>query len=185
MAPVRAFAATVLALLALLALGVATASAGTLVAPRGACPEPAGGSGTAARETEETAMLCFTNYARTAAGEAALEDTSQLQESATDKAADILNCNSFSHTACGREFTYWIRATGYLETQCWRAGENLAWGTGTFGTVRSIFRAWMGSPEHRANILGDFSQIGIDRDSGTLEGRPGAVVWTQHFGSHC
>jgi serralysin len=185
MTPARGVLATVFALLALLALGAATASAGGLVAPRGACPEPTTGGGAATREAEEGAMLCLTNYARAGVGEAPLEDTSQLQESATDKAADILSCDSFSHTACGREFTYWIRATGYLQTQCWRAGENLAWGTGAFGTVRSIFRAWMRSPEHRANILGEYSQIGIDRDSGTLEGHAGTVVWTQHFGSHC
>jgi uncharacterized protein YkwD len=182
----RTLLATFLAALATLALGVASASAGGLVAPPRACPEPAAGaSGPAAREAEEGAMLCLTNYARTAAGEAALEDTQQLQESATEKAEDILHCDSFSHSACGREFTYWIRASGYLSSQCWRAGENLAWGTGQYGTVRSIFRAWMGSPEHRANILGNFTQVGIDRDGGTLEGHPGTIVWTQHFGSHC
>ena len=181
----RALLATALAALALLALGAASASAGGLVAPPGTCPEPAAAAGPASRETEEGAMLCLTNFARLQAGEAALEDTQQLQESATDKAEDILRCNSFSHSACGREFTYWIRASGYLSTQCWRAGENLAWGTGQYGTVRSIFRAWMRSPEHRANILGDFTQVGIDRDGGNLEGHPGTIVWTQHFGSHC
>jgi uncharacterized protein YkwD len=64
-------------------------------------------------------------------------------------------------------------------------GEDLAWGTGAFGTVRAIFRAWMRSPDHRRNILGDYSQMGINLLTGNLEGQIGTQVWTAHFGSHC
>jgi uncharacterized protein YkwD len=64
-------------------------------------------------------------------------------------------------------------------------GENLAWGVGTYGTVRSIFRAWMRSPEHRRNILGDYEALGLSRQVGELEGQADTVVWTAHFGSHC
>jgi uncharacterized protein YkwD len=78
-----------------------------------------------------------------------------------------------------------MRESGYLSTQCWRAGENLAWGTGREGTVRSTFRAWMRSPGHRQSILGDFAQVGISLEVGDLAGRRGTHVWTQHFGSHC
>lgn len=163
----------------IVACSATTASAAGLIAPRTSCPEAAG------TEAEEAAMLCLTNYARTHAGEAALEANEALATSAREKSEDIISCDSFSHYACGREFTYWIRASGYLASECWRAGENLAWGSGSYGTVRSIFRAWMHSPEHRANILGDFTQVGIDRDIGTLEGHLGTDIWTQHFGSHC
>ena len=51
--------------------------------------------------------------------------------------------------------------------------------------MRSIFRAWMRSPEHRRNILGDYEALGLNRQVGELEGRTGTVVWTAHFGSHC
>ncbi len=115
-------------------------------------------------------MLCMTNFARAQAGETGLEDAAALDESARGKALDILGCDSFSHDACGREFTYWIRAAGYMSAECWHVGENLAWGTADYGTVRSIFRAWMRSPEHRANILGAYSQVGIDLQSGDLSG---------------
>lgn len=130
-------------------------------------------------------MLCMTNFARSQAGEGELEATAALAESARDKSLDILQCDSFSHSACGREFTYWMRETGYLSAQCWKVGENLAFGSGEYGSVRSIFRAWMRSPEHRANILGEFSQIGIDLQTGALGGTGRTSVWTQHFGSHC
>jgi uncharacterized protein YkwD len=171
-----------LAGLGALACGTASASATSLIAPPTVCGQP---TEAAPIRTQEQAMLCMTNYARSHAGLNELAATSVLEESAHDKSRDILRCDEFSHYACGREFTYWMRATGYLAAQCWRAGENLAWGIDEYGTVSSIFRAWMHSPDHRANILGSYTQIGIDLQSGELEGRAAAHVWTQHFGSHC
>jgi uncharacterized protein YkwD len=106
----------------------------------------------------------------------------KLDRSAEEKSDDVLRCDSFSHYACGREFTYWMRRAGYMHARQWRAGENLAWGTGEYGTVRSIFNAWLESPGHRENILGPYSQIGIGLEVGVLDGYPGAHVWTQHFG---
>ncbi len=173
----------VAALLATLAVPLATASASGLAAPATVCPGQSAPAAPAA--AREQAMLCMTNYARAQFGQLPLEEAAPLAASAAEKGADILLCDSFSHTACGREFSYWIRASGYLSTQCWRVGENLAWGTGSQGTVGSIFRAWMRSPEHRENLLGNFTQIGIDLETGTLEGHRGARVWTQHFGSQC
>ena len=130
-------------------------------------------------------MRCMTDFARAQAGLAELASVEQLEQSAGSKAEDILRCDSFSHFACGREFTYWMQQTGYTSSQCWRVGENLAWGTDGYGTVRAIFRAWMGSPDHRENILDDFAQIGISLRVGTLAGQPQTHVWTQHFGSRC
>jgi uncharacterized protein YkwD len=184
----RALLVCALAALAIATIGLAPgrAAAAGLLAPQGACAEPAAAAtGAPAHEAEETAMLCLTNFARGRLGEPALADNPSLQVSAAEKAEDILRCDSFSHFACGREFSYWIRAAGYTASPCWRIGENLAYGTSSLGGVRSIFRAWMRSPEHRANILGDFAEVGIYRDSGDLEGRPNTAVWAQHFGAHC
>jgi uncharacterized protein YkwD len=130
-------------------------------------------------------MFCMTDFARAQAGLGGLLDAEELDRSAQGKAEDVLRCDSFSHFACGREFTYWIRESGYIGDQCWHAGENLAWGTGEYGSVRAIFRAWMGSPTHRKNILGDYSEAGISLVTGELEGRAGAHVWAAHFGSRC
>ena len=181
---VRKFAllAFVTSVLALASAATAFGARTSIVAPASACPQV---KLDAAPQAQEEAMLCLTNYARERVGEAPLEATAQLEESAADKGADVISCNSFSHTACGREFTYWMRATGYLSTECWRAGENLAWGAGEYGTVSSIFRAWLRSPTHRANVLGDYTQIGINLQVGPLNGRKGVHVWTSHFGLHC
>ena len=178
-APLLALA---ISLIAVVACAV-PASAASLIAPDSACPSQDDRGASAA--TQEQTMLCMTNFARERTGESDLEATAVLAESARDKSRDIIECDSFSHYACGREFTYWMRATGYLSAECWKVGENLAFGSGEYGSVRSIFRAWMRSPEHRANILGEFSQVGIDLQTGTLGGSGRTSVWTQHFGSHC
>ncbi len=160
-----------------------TSTASPLIAPPRACPGQSNLSASVA--AQEGAMRCMTDYARAGVGLGALAEAEQLDQSARGKAGDVIRCDSFSHFACGREFTYWIRAAGYIGEQCWHAGENLAWGTGAYGSVRSIFRAWMASPTHRQNILGDYRQVGIGVVTGNLEGHPGAHVWAAHFGSRC
>jgi uncharacterized protein YkwD len=154
-----------------------------LIAPTDVC---AGETDQGASVSEqEQAMRCMTNFARERTGLSRVGDAAELDRSAADKSGDILRCDSFSHEACGRQFTYWMGRVGYLRARCWRAGENIAWGSGDLGSVRSIFRAWIHSPEHRANILGRYEQIGIGLAVGRLDGYAGAYVWTQHFGSHC
>lgn len=178
----RSFVLPALALLAALVLAP-SALAASPIAPPTACPGQTALRASAVAQ-EET-MRCMTDYARTQLGLSSLAEVEELNASANGKSGDILRCDSFSHSACGRDFTYWMEATGYLSAQCWRAGENLAWGTGREGTVRSIFRAWMRSPGHRENVLGDFTQLGVSVEVGELEGLPDTHVWTQHFGSHC
>lgn len=155
----------------------------SLVAPPSACPNQLNAAAPAT--AQERTMRCLTDFARARAGLSALADSAPLDLSAEDKGSDVLRCDSFSHTACGREFTYWMREAGYMSEACWRVGENLAWGVGAYGTVRSIFQAWLRSPEHRQNILGDYEALGLSRQVGVLEGRANTVVWTAHFGSHC
>lgn len=154
-----------------------------LIAPTSACSGQTNANDPVA--DQEQTMRCMTNYARSRAGLGRLDDTASLDTSATRKSGDIVRCKSFSHYACGRDFTYWMERTGYLPASCWRAGENIAWGSGSYGTVRSIFSAWIHSPGHRVNILSrSYGNFGIGLDVGRLEGH-NAHVWTQHFGLHC
>jgi len=159
------------------------ATANTLIAPPAVCPGQ--GALDAPAEAQEQAMACMTDFARQRAGLADLSPAGPLAQSAGDKSDDILRCDDFSHFACGREFTYWMTEAGYTSASCWRVGENLAWGSDAQGTVRSIFEAWMRSPGHRENILGDFAEIGISVRVGALGGAPRTRVWAQHFGTHC
>ena len=150
---------------------------------QGGCPSGIGLDAPAA--IQEGAMLCLIGEAREQAGLSPLTPSEILKQTALEKGADLLACNEFSHTACGREFSYWIQQSGYMSVECWRVGENLAWGVEAEGTVGSIFHAWMRSPTHRANILGDFEETGIDLRIGQLGGLSGVHLWTEHFGSHC
>jgi uncharacterized protein YkwD len=130
-------------------------------------------------------MRCLHDHARRQAGRARLGRPAALGRSTSRKSGDILRCDEFSHTACGRDFTYWIRRSGY-GGRCFSAGENIAYGTGPYGTVRSIMRAWLRSTGHRQNILrGSFSDFGVGLRIGTLDGSSGARVWTAHFGDRC
>ena len=120
-------------------------------------------------------------------GRAGLVPFAALDDSSDDKASDVIQCDEFSHTACGRPFTYWLEQDGYVQPgACWGAGENLAWGTGELGTVRSILTAWVNSPEHLANMLtASFDHFGVGMEVGPLRGYPDAHVWVTHFGSLC
>ena len=162
------------------ALSNPTARQATL---KGGCPVGVGLDAPVA--AQESTMLCLIGEVRERYGLPPLTQSSTLDGSAIAKGQDLLRCNEFSHTACGREFTFWIRESGYMSADCWRVGENLAWGVDEQGTVASIFRAWMRSDAHRDNILGDFEETGIDLRVDQLGGLTGVHLWTQHFGSHC
>jgi uncharacterized protein YkwD len=174
---------TLIAALAFLAaallmwIGAHAGTAAEAAAARAPCPGQ--GDGSAPADVQERAMLCLVNRARGARGLAPLAAVAPLARAADRKTGDILRCDEFSHEACGREFTFWISRVGY---QGCSEGENIAWGSGSLGTPRSIFKAWMGSAGHRDNILGSYEDTGIGLRVGTLEGYDGAHVWTQQFG---
>jgi uncharacterized protein YkwD len=156
-----------------------------LIAPETACPGQSDESLPAA--SQEATMGCMINFVRSEAGEAGLAPVAPLDDSSDDKASDIIGCGEFSHTACGRAFTYWFEQDGYVQPGgCTAAGENIAWGTGELGTVRSILTAWVNSPEHLANILrAEYHDFGVGLEVGPLNGYPDAHVWVTHFGILC
>jgi uncharacterized protein YkwD len=175
-----ALLAAALALSALAVLPLAPALAAGRVAATSPCSTQVGLGAPAA--AQEAAMLCLVNDARRTRGLPELAANDGLARAADHKSADILRCDEFSHEACGREFTYWIERSGFHGCA---SAENIAWGGGGLGGVRSIFRLWMHSPGHRANILGAYEEIGIGLRVGRLEGNGGAHVWTQDFGGGC
>jgi uncharacterized protein YkwD len=62
------------------------------------------------------------------------------------------------------------------------AGENLAWGNGTYAQPSTIITEWLNSPEHRANLLhAGWTRIGIGITYGTFLGNAGAAIVTTDF----
>lgn len=92
----------------------------------------------------------------------------------------------FSHeTLGGGDLLSRLRRARYIRRgDRFTVGENLAWGASVVGTPRLIVRAWMESPEHRANVLNRrFREIGLGVVRGApVQGQNGAATYTANFG---
>jgi uncharacterized protein YkwD len=175
------------AALAVAALMPASAGAQTsieaLLAPQGACP----GSDalTLLAPNQELAMLCLIDYARAASGAPVLTRTPLLAYSAAIKADDIVRCKDFSHTACGRPESATFEQAGYSGPGIvFESTENLAAGTGIFGTPASIMRIWLVDDLHRSAIVDPrWRDEGVAmRKPPSIGGITDAVYWVAQFG---
>jgi uncharacterized protein YkwD len=148
------------------------------------CPNAGATTDNATSRVLVRATLCVLNAKRTRHDLPALRLNRKLSTAARRHSRAMVRERFFSHdSANGASFVDRIRATGYLEgAQSWSVGENIAYGSGSRSTPRSIGRAWMNSPGHRANILSkSFRDIGIGIASGTPVGTSGAT-YTTDFG---
>lgn len=153
------------------------------VAPPSACP----GSDvpTSLAANQEIQMLCLIDYARVASGLPVLTRAPLLAYSAAIKADDIVRCEDFSHTACGRDQNAAFEQAGYLAPGATaEVTENLAAGSGLFGTPRAIMQDWLADAPHRTAMLDPRW-----RDEGVAMRKPlglvalsDAVAWVAHFG---
>ncbi len=109
-----------------------------------------------ATEMSRDGLLAGTNNARSANGLAPLNLNSQLNSSAQAKAQDMADKNYWAHVSPdGTQPWYFFDQAGYAYI---RAGENLAYG---FMTSQGAVDGWMNSPSHRANMLGDYYDVGF------------------------
>jgi uncharacterized protein YkwD len=152
------------------------------LAPPSACP----GSDalTLLAANQELQMLCLVDYARVANGLPVLTRAPLIAYSAAIKADDIVRCDDFSHTACGRDQNAAFEQAGYIApgTRA-EVTENLAAGTGLFGTPRSVMQDWLADEPHRAAILDSrWRDEGVAMRKPPLAGLPDVAVWVSHFG---
>ncbi len=158
-----------------------------LLAPASAAAACRGAGATTKTATTGTlvhATLCILNAKRAGHDLRPLRLNAKLGAAARRHSHAMVRERFFSHSSPnGDTFIDRIRAAGYLEgARSWTAGENIAYGSGSRSTPRSIGRAWMNSPGHRANILSrSFRSIGIGIESGTPAGIAGAT-YTTDFG---
>ena len=135
------------------------------------------------------ATMCLLNRQRRAHGLHALRANAKLRRAAVRYARTMVSRTFFSHDGPGGSTPLSrIRSTRYLVgARFWTIGENLAWGTGNLATPRATVRAWMHSPEHRANILKRaYREIGIGVALGApvpgFAASPGATYATDFGG---
>lgn len=120
----------------------------------------------------EASVYEIVNNERLAAGKKALTFDMKLCEIAKLKAKDMAEHSYFSHTSPTYGSPYdMLKASGYEYVS---AGENIAKGQQSPVTVMD---AWMNSEGHRANILGNYTKIGI----ACVEGNRGVLYWVQIF----
>lgn len=115
------------------------------------------------------------NRVRVAHGLRPLSYVGKLRAAARTHSADMMRRGYFAHGSFGR------RLNGF-GVHARVVGENLAWGTGVYGTPPTIVQEWLASPEHRANLLRPgFRWIGVGSAVGRFVGRSGATVVTADF----
>lgn len=123
-------------------------------------------SGAATPEAQEFSFLQSANEARAAAGLKPLRMSSSLVDYARSHSALMLQAGKIFHTED-------LATVANERVPQWqRAGENV----GVGGSVESLHDAFMNSPGHRANVLGDYNYVGM----GVVQGS-GRMYITQFF----
>src|SRR5437763_2601141 len=134
------------------------------------CPFADAQAGQATPDILDQTMVCLINQQRAAAGLSALPASPVLADTATRYAAYMVANKNFGHTDLqGHDVRYRVEADAPAVADTWALlGENLGWGDGTLSTPRAIVNRWMGSSEHRANVLEPtFNEIGVGVDDGS------------------
>ena len=134
----------------------------------GTLSAPAAAADTAGYAAEVVRLV---NAERARAGLPALAADTALSAAAQQRAQEI--AVSFQHTRPGGRA--WHTVLGAHGVTYSHAGENIACGQ---KTPADVMAGWMNSPGHRANILGDFTRIGV----GVYE-KNGTLYWAQLFTS--
>jgi uncharacterized protein YkwD len=138
--------------------------------------------------TDEKRMLDLHNQTRASKGLRMFCVHPALMKAARAHSQEMIEKDYFSHNSFnGETFSARLKRFGYN----WRfAGENIAWGSGSYGTPDNRFKAWMNSTGHRANILNkSFREIGIGAytgdytDKSTGRTYSGTTMWTADFGA--
>lgn len=138
-------------------------------------PPPPGGGGTNAQERE---VLDLTNQARSNQGCRPLKLDDSLVEAAGSHASDMVRRHYLDHTNPDGQGPGDRMAKAGWQGSGW--GENIAAG---YDSPQRVFKAWMNSDGHRANILNcKFTKIGIGFDPGQVKSDWGPGSWVQDFG---
>jgi hypothetical protein len=123
-------------------------------------------------------LLFLTNKERGNVGVGSLVNNDMLSQAASAKAQDMFDYNYWAHNSpSGKTPWVFIKSAGYSYIY---AGENLARG---FSTPEDVVKAWMASPDHRANMLSsNYRDVGFAVRTGTLNGEE-TVLIVEEFGS--
>jgi uncharacterized protein YkwD len=131
------------------------------------------------------AILCLHNEIRAQRHLSALRSNKRLRKAAVGHSRDMVDNDYFEHTTpAGVTMVDRILQAHYVRAnQGWSLGENLAWGTGSYGTPRGALEAWMASPGHRENILRrEYREVGVGVVVGVPSEQGSGATYTLDFG---
>jgi uncharacterized protein YkwD len=137
----------------------------------------------------EEAVVGRMNEIRRARGLRPLRLNGRLQVAALFHSRDMGRRGYFEHDSISGT-PFWRRIERFYPSRgfrSWTVGENLLWGTGTYGAAFAV-REWMGSPPHRQNILSrEWREVGIGaahfaQAPGEYRGRA-VTIMTADFGA--
>src|SRR5262245_12469178 len=131
------------------------------------------------------AILCLHNQVRAEHNLPALRENRRLRKSALGHSRAMVKDRFFDHTTPDgvTMVDRILRAKYVREDDGWVLGENLAWGTGAYGTPRGVVNAWMNSPGHRANLLKrSFRDMGVGVVLGVPVSDSAGTTYTVDFG---
>lgn len=123
-------------------------------------------------------LLTLVNSARTANGLSPLYYNADLNSAAIRHVRDMATNVFISHTGSdGSTPGSRIEDSGYaVGGMAWGAGENVAKG---YNSIDTVFRGWMASTVHRANILHpDYKEMGM----AAMDDVDDSIYWCQTFG---
>ena len=117
-------------------------------------------------------LLILTNKERQNSGAAPLYFNEKLSEAAVKKADDMFEYDYWAHNSpSGKTPWVFIKSSGYKYVY---AGENLAKG---FSNAEDVVKAWMASPDHKANMLSsNYQDVGFAVKVGELNGEETVLI---------
>ena len=176
-----------------LALAVVGAACATiLAAPAGAFVDraaPVRHTAQAGASALETAVLADVNRVRAQHGLGPLRVSVRLAAAASQHSREMARRGYFSHDSADGS-AFWKRVERYYASakyRFWSVGENLLWSSPDVDAPGAI-KMWMGSPEHRANLLNpSWREVGLsavhsDSAPGSYHGL-GVTIVTADFGA--
>jgi uncharacterized protein YkwD len=137
----------------------------------------------------EQGVIAGINDIRRARGLRPLRNNARLAAAADFHSKDMARKGYFEHDSANGT-AFWRRIERFYLSRgfrSWTVGENLLWGSQTYGPAFAV-REWMNSPPHRANILSrEWREIGIGAVTvasapGEYRGRAVTIV-TADFGA--
>jgi uncharacterized protein YkwD len=142
-----------------------------------------------AMQALEVAVVGRMNVVRRAHGLRPLRLNGRLRAAAVYHSRDMGLRGYFDHDSISGA-PFWRRIERFYPSRgfnAWTVGENLLWGSDTYGASFAV-REWMNSPPHRENLLSrSWHEVGIGavffaHAPGEYGGRPVTIV-TADFGS--